>query len=103
VGARQPRVDPAVHRRAARRARLLLVGLALLTVLVLAGGYVADAARVDGVRRSALTPVLIIVGVLGLAAGIMGLSVWAVRRRAISAVSPLWGWTEPPAPGSFAR
>jgi hypothetical protein len=62
-----------------------------VTVLVLAGGYVVDTAHGDGRPRSPLIPVVIIVGVLGLTAGILGLSVWAVRRRGVSAVSPLWG------------
>src|SRR4029453_3294207 len=91
VGIGKPRVDPTVQRRAARRARLLLIGLALLTVLVLAGTYAVDAARFDGRPRSPLIAGAIIIGVLGLTAAVLALSVWAVRRRGVSAVSPLWG------------
>lgn len=80
-----------MQRRAARRARLLLIGLALVFVLVLGGGYIMMAAGFDGRPRSPLIPVVIIVGVLGLTAGVLALSVWAVRRRGVSAVSPLWG------------
>jgi hypothetical protein len=80
-----------VQRRAARRVRLLLIGLALVTVLVLGGGYIMMAPRSDGRPRSPLIPVVIIVGVLGLTAVFLALSVWAVRRRGVSAISPLWG------------
>jgi hypothetical protein len=91
VGVAQSRVDPTVHRRAARRARLFLIALALLTVLALAACYVVVTTRLDGRPRSPLLPVLIIAGLLALMAGSLSVSAWAVRRRGLDAVSPLWG------------
>jgi hypothetical protein len=90
VGVGQSGVDPAVQRRAVRRVRLFLIGLALLTVLASAG-FVVTVSLSDERPRSPLLAALIIAGLLAVMAGVLSLSVWAIRRRGLDAVSPLWG------------
>jgi hypothetical protein len=91
VGVGHSGVDPTVQRRATRRARLFRMGLALSTVFGVTASFVVITARYDGSPRSLLLAVLIIAGVLGLMAGTSSVSIWAIRRQGLDAVSPLWG------------
>ncbi len=91
MGVDELQMDEQVVRRAARRSGLVFWGFALLTVLFLTAGFVIGASRADGRSRSPLPAILIIAGVLGLAALCLWAFARAIRRRGLALTSPLWG------------
>ena len=85
------RIDRGTRRRAARRVRLLFVVLALLTALIIVVGFVMAASRSEGRHLPPWPPVLIITGLLGVLVIVTWVLAWAIRRRGVAFVSPLWG------------